>query len=165
MQAQFRELWRHAASPVTVVTSAFNRELAGMTISSLTSVSMGPPHLLVSFNCQTPSRTGDFIHRSQHVVLNQLAMSPSNVLLAKAFAGFGGQRHTNPFEKYPDLFTPGSESEGIPRITAAAAQLLCRVRHVVPAQDHEIIIASVHKMWINGGTPLIYRDHQFGACT
>lgn len=163
MLDKFRELWRHAASPVTIITTSVDKQLAGMTISSLTSVSLGPPKVLVSFNCQTPSRTASILQQRNKLVLNLLGASPAHVDLAKAFAGRKAEGHSmNPFDRYPELFEQRPETEGIPLVKGSTAQLLCDVHSVFPVQDHEIVVASVLDMWADEKiSPLLYRNHNF----
>lgn len=161
MQAELRNLWRHAASQVSIITTSFDKRLSGMTISSLTSVSMGPPDLLVSFNCQIPSRTAELLRARNMFVLNLLSAQPSNVLLAKVFAGKAPEGHnTNPFQKYPHLFELLPETVGIPTIKNSS-RLLCQVTNIVSAQDHEIIVAKVNRIWGSELPSLIYRNHKF----
>lgn len=163
MLNKFRELWRHAASPVTIITTSMDKKLAGMTISSLTSVSLGPPKVLVSFNCQVPSRTASILQERNKLVLNLLGATPAHVDLAKAFAGRKAEGHSmNPFDRYPEMFEHKPEAEGIPLVAGSSAQLLCDVHSVYPVQDHEIVVANVLEMWTNEKiTPLLYRDHNF----
>lgn len=166
MKENFCRFWRNAAAPVTVITSSISSTLAGMTISSLTSLSVGPPKLMVSFNCQSPSRTASVLLQRKKLMVNMLSTRPDNVLLAKAFAGRTADGHKlNPFEKYPLLFTDKNEAK-IPMITDCVGNLLCTVENSMSVQDHDIIVASVDRVWVNDKlSPLVYRRHQFLGLT
>lgn len=164
MKDFFCKLWRNAAAPVTIITtsSSCQSQLAGMTISSLTSVSLGPPKLLVSFNCQSPSRTADILLKRGKVMVNLLSTNTSNVQLAKSFAGRSSSGHQlNPFKKYSKLFDY-SNPQKIPMITNCFGNLLCTVEKEIAVQDHNIVVASVDQIWFNEkASPLLYRQHKF----
>lgn len=162
MKEKFCQFWRNAAAPVTIITTASGSELAGMTISSLTSVSLGPPKLLVSFNYQSPSRTAAIVMDRKKMMINLLSTNASNVMLAKSFAGRTSAGHTlNPFEKYPKLFDYAN-AEQLPMIAGCVGNLLCSIEGATAAQDHNIVLASVDRVWTNDAvSPLLYRRHQF----
>lgn len=162
MKDLYRKFWRQAASPVTVVTTSYASKLAGMTISSLASVSMGPPDLLVSFNCQIPSRTMDVLNQRSELVLNLMSTHPNNILLARAFAGrTSGGPHSNPFDMYSHMFTNEMDTGGIPVVKNATGHLLCEILNTQTAQDHSLVLASVKNIWFTDNEPLVYQNHRF----
>lgn len=150
---------RHMVSTVAIITTRAGPNLAGMTVSSLASVSIRPAPVL-SFNMQVPSRTAEILRNSGgRLAANILTPSKECVMLARAFAGMGGHNQ-NPFAQHPDSFDMTRE-DGLPILRRAASTLICDVRTSVGVQDHEIIIAQVAEVLEQKKRALAYHDHDF----
>lgn len=161
-----RAVMRHSAAAVSVVTTAYKGELAGMTISSLASLSLRPRQL-VSLNMQVPSRTARLLHASGgQFAVNIMSQTPESISLARAFAGQQSLGHDfNPFEGFPDAWE--LLPSGIPLLRCAMAHLECLVDQTIAVQDHEILVARVTEARCHDNRlPLLYHNHAFtGLCT
>lgn len=150
-QASFREAMAGVASSPMIITTSHRvngsqaREPRGITLSSVTSLSLNP-EILISFNIQVPSRTSEVLHDRGLFALNMLDSSPQSAQLCKVFAGQLG-RTVNPFEVEKHLFLwndHGDENAmDIPTVIDAMAVLYCEKKRVIRVQDHEIWIARV----------------------
>jgi flavin reductase (DIM6/NTAB) family NADH-FMN oxidoreductase RutF len=130
--SEFRIAMGAFATGVAVVTTEAGGELHGMTINSLTSVSLEPTLLLV---CLTrPSRTAAAIDTRREFVVNLLGANQGHV--SDIFA--------RPAE---DHFADGAlfalDDAGLPRIVGAMAHLACTVEQRHAAGDHTIFVGRV----------------------
>lgn len=122
----------------------------GMTISSLTSVSLEPPILLVSLT--HGSRTTDAIATSGIFAVSILGSRQE--ALARRFATRGGAR-------FEDMPTDLSQSR-LPLIQDALAQLECRVHAAHDIGDHRVFYGEVTDMRWRDGTGLAFYSGRFG---
>jgi flavin reductase (DIM6/NTAB) family NADH-FMN oxidoreductase RutF len=129
---EFRNAIGAFATGVAVVTTEAGGELHGMTINSLTSVSLQPTLLLI---CLTrPSRTATAIDRRGAFVVNLLGANQghvSNVFARPAEDHFG------------DRTVYVLDDAGMPRIVGAMAHLACEVEQRHEAGDHTVLVARV----------------------
>src|SRR5215468_9512318 len=84
--ADFRRAMRHLAGGVSVITVGQGRDITGMTVTSVTSLSVDPPALIVSINRSASSwpllkRTGFF---------GVSILKADQIDIAERFAGKGG---------------------------------------------------------------------------
>lgn len=155
----YKSAMRHMVSTVTVITTRAGKEFAGMTVSSLASVSIRPAPVL-SFNMQVPSRTAKILHDGGgKLAANILTPTRESILLARAFAGVGGHDQ-NPFFQHPELFD-FTRSDGIPILKNSASTIICDVDSWIGVQDHEIIVARVAEVLERQKRALAYHDHDF----
>jgi flavin reductase (DIM6/NTAB) family NADH-FMN oxidoreductase RutF len=132
-------------SGVAVVSAVCNGEPFAMTISSLTSVSLEPPILLV---CLTHgSRTTDAVDLTGRFGVSIL--SGRQEAVARRFATRGGLR----FEDMPhDL-----SHSGLPLIKDALAQLECQLHTAQDIGDHRVFFGEVtHARWRDGSGLAFY---------
>lgn len=130
--SQFRTTFGALATGVAVVTTEAAGEFHGMTINSLTSVSLRPALLLV---CLTrASRTASAIDARGAFVVNLLGANQGHV--SNTFA-----RPTEDHFSDRAMFT--IDGAGMPRIAGAMAYLACEVESRQEAGDHTIFIARV----------------------
>lgn len=137
------------ATGVTIVTTSVGSRPVGMTVNSLTSVSLEPPLLLVCL--MRGSRTAQAIRRRRRFVVNVLQKHQES--LANRFAR-GGEDH------FGDLPVVRNES-GLPIIPKALAQLECAVRSVHVAGDHFIVVGEVTSCARDERSPLLFFSGQF----
>jgi flavin reductase (DIM6/NTAB) family NADH-FMN oxidoreductase RutF len=152
-QASFRDAMASVASSPMIITTSHRvegrnsgeREPRGITLSSITSLSLSPD-ILISFNIQVPSRTSEVLHDRGVFAINMLDSSPQSVQLCKVFAGQLG-RTVNPFDVESHLFLWNDHGDedamDIPTIIDTMAVLYCEKKRVIRVQDHEIWIAKV----------------------
>ncbi|WP_245367356.1 flavin reductase family protein [Nocardia goodfellowii] len=121
-----------------------------MTISSLTSISLEPPIVLISLT--HGSRTTEAVDVSGRFAVSIL--SARQEPLARRFATRGGAR----FEGVPyDL-----GNSGLPLIQDSLAQLECRVHYAHDIGDHRVVYGEVTDMRWRDGTGLVFYSGRFG---
>ncbi|MBP2704172.1 flavin reductase family protein [Microbispora sp. RL4-1S] len=126
---------------------------AGVTITSLASVSREPP--LLSFGIAVASSCWPAVRDTDGFVVNILAEGQHD--LAALFARRGADRF-GPLTRWSRLPT------GEPLLDGVAAWLRCRVRERFIAGDHRLILGQV----VDGGSdprhrPLLYHDGTYHA--
>jgi flavin reductase (DIM6/NTAB) family NADH-FMN oxidoreductase RutF len=134
VEQQFRAVMRRLAGGVSVITAGRGNDIAGMTVTSLTSLSATPPRLLVSINRQASSFALIERHRlfgvnilgsDQHGIADQF----SNARLK------GGQR----FDRTE--WSPGAS--GVPLLRHSLATIECQVEEIIERHSHGIIVGSL----------------------
>ncbi len=138
-------------SGVAVVTTQHEGEQFGMTINSLTSISLEPPILMISLNFNT--RTGDALLASGSFAISILGVKQEAV--ARQFAVRGGAR----FEAGAFDTTEG----GLLVIAGALAQAECRVANQYDVGDHQVFFGEVVSSRFRDGEPLAFNSGKFGA--
>src|SRR5258706_3363506 len=132
--ATLRATMRQWSTGVTVVTTAWNGERAGMTVSSFTSVALEPPTVLVCLNKETYCHT--LVDKSGVYAVSMLGAGQE--ALSNRFAGFD-PTITDRFDGV-DVFTAET---GSPLLPDAIAHLDCVVRSTHDTWTHTIYIAEV----------------------
>ena len=149
--AAFRDVIRHLASGVTIVTSSQQGQPVGLTATAVCSVSATPPMLLASLT--TTSRTtlgiaetGKFaVHLLRHKGRKQ----------AEQFAA--------PGERFSGMKYVLSSEEQIPVLSDVLAWFVCQVEQTVSAADHTIVIGRVLECELKDKSPdpLLYFDRTY----
>jgi len=142
---EFRALIGRFATGVVVVTA--NDEAGarqGMTVNSLTSVSLEPPTLLVCLTRET--RTAAAVERSGKFAVSILGHVHKE--LSTEFARPGGERDASGY-----LATTAS---GLPVVPRTLGHLECEVERLVDGNDHVIVIGRVLAGEQAPGDPLIF---------
>lgn len=148
--ARFRATMGNFATGVAVITTAARGELHGMTVNSLTSVSLDPCLLLV---CpRRGSATGQAIRETGRFAVNLLERSQRQI--SSRFIG----RFDDRFSGLDLTF-----AEGLPLLPGCLAHLCCRVHDIHAGGDHDIILGEVEAMEETGGDPLVFFRGSFGA--
>jgi flavin reductase (DIM6/NTAB) family NADH-FMN oxidoreductase RutF len=137
------------ATGVAVITTEVDGEPHGMTVNSLTSVSLDPPLLLVCFN--HGARSAEAVGAAGRFVVNILSKRQQAIALRFAqrgedhFAGlgleYGGHR--------------------VPVVPQALAHLECDVERTVEAGDHTIVFGAVTDVCARAGDPLGFYGGKF----
>jgi flavin reductase (DIM6/NTAB) family NADH-FMN oxidoreductase RutF len=152
---EFRSVMGHFATGVTVVTTAHNGEVRGMTANSFTSVSLEPISVLVCVNREAIT----------HRILTASGAFCVNVLTAEHEALSRSCAR-------PD--TPEAELQGIryhrgetgsPILDDALAYLDCRVAGSFEFGTHTIFIGEPIDCAFSHGTPLIYYRSSYTQLT
>lgn len=147
----FRRAMACFATGVAIVTSKSEQQLYGMTVNSLTSVSLKPPLLLVCLAHN--SRTRNAIIRSGHFAVNIL--SSRQAYLSERFSR-PGEDH------FRDIRVRPGEHD-LPLIPGCLAYFICRVQSRYAEGDHDIIVASVQQTEVQPGSPLLFFRSQYHA--
>ncbi len=145
----FRAAMRRLAASVSIVVAKGDRGPVGMAATSITSLTIDPPAILVCVNRTT----------SLHALLEPTAPLSVN-LLSKAqkevSAAFGGRM------PHDERFTIGAwetGTNGLPKLLGAQANLGCVIDAMLAYGTHSIVIARVIDVKISDIVePLIYQD-------
>jgi flavin reductase (DIM6/NTAB) family NADH-FMN oxidoreductase RutF len=147
----FREVMGGVATPVSVVTTIFDGEAYGTTVSAFASLSMKPPMVLVALD-----RNSELLSRLQvSCRFGVNILGSTQAALALAFAGKGG----------PAKFTgvDWSRSEDLPRLAGVSGWLACELTSLVPGGDHMVALGEVIAAECGEGMPLTYHRRAFGT--
>lgn len=136
--ADFRGAMRHLAGGVSVVTAGRGRDITGMTVTSVTSLSVDPPTLIVSINRDASSFP--LIQRLGTFCVNVL--NADQLDIAERFAGKGGLKGAARFAG-SDW---SSSWSGAPLLVDALAALDCEVEEIVEHHSHGIVIGRVREI-------------------
>jgi flavin reductase (DIM6/NTAB) family NADH-FMN oxidoreductase RutF len=132
------------ATGVAVVTTSVDGTNHGMTVNSLTSVSLEPPLLLV---CLTrDSRTAKAVAERGAFVVNLLGTHQAST--SDRFA----KRGEDHFEA--SAFT--TNERGLPALAKGLGMLDCDVESVSDGGDHVIVLGRVVAAEARPGTPLVF---------
>ena len=142
---QFRQLLGRFATGVTVITARDpSGAPVGMTASSVASVSLEPPLLLVSVDRAHDMHAA--LEAGQHFVLNVLAADQE--ALSRRFAGDEEDRFDGVGYK--------ENRQGVPVLDGALASIECVKQTAVPAGDHTVFIGLVTGGAVTDRRPLLY---------
>lgn len=128
----FRNAMRRLTGGVSVITAGRGREISGMTVTSVTSLSVEPAALIVAVNRSASS--WPLIRRHGFFGVNIL--NADQIGIAERFTGKDGARGTERFAG-ADWFTRAS---GVPLLSGALAAIDCAVEEIVERHSHAIVI-------------------------
>lgn len=137
LRGDFLEAMSRMAASVAVLTTDGPGGLAGITVSSMTSLSADgrAPSLLVCVNQQSPTATAILANRCFSAnVLNQ-----GQSAIADRFSGRGGLKGPERFAGVPT--EPGQT--GCPRISEATVTLDCRLVTALLWETHYLFVGEV----------------------
>lgn len=144
---------RQFASSVCVVTTADGNRLHGITVTSLASVSVEPPTLLVCIH--RDSRCAAAIQASGVFCVNLLPEDAKET--ARLFSGISGEPKRLRFDCVE--WTHGRT--GCPVLANSVCAFECRVEHATRVATHCIFVATVVGARTGRGSPLLYADRTF----
>jgi flavin reductase (DIM6/NTAB) family NADH-FMN oxidoreductase RutF len=145
-----RQTMGRFATGVAVVTTSVDGEWHGMTVNSLTSVSLDPPMLLVCFTAG--ARTTECVQQSGTFAVNVLGSRQE--VVSNTFARRGE-------DHFDGLDLPLHEC-GAPLIPGALAHIVCKVGKVVDAGDHTVVFGLVQEVSQREGSPLVFFGGTYG---
>lgn len=149
--AEFRRVISHLPSGVTIVTAADDTGArVGFTASSVTSLSLEPPMLLVCVDRRSDSLA--VLRSAQAFAVHVLAADESG--LALRFA-------QSPAETRFDGVEHETRATGAPILRAGIAWLDCRLEKEFEGGDHSILIGRVVEAGTEERAPLIYWRGRF----
>lgn len=156
LRAAFVEGMSRAATFVAVATTDGDGGRAGVTVSSLTSVSADGemPSLLVCINRQSPAATA--ILQNRAFCANLLAESQQNI--ANLFAG---RSATDRAERFDQIAWAAGDL-GQPVLTGATAAFECRLATALLWETHHIIVGRVVAVRLTGNaSALLYGQRAY----
>jgi flavin reductase (DIM6/NTAB) family NADH-FMN oxidoreductase RutF len=140
----FRGAMRHLAGGVSVITAGRGKNISGMTVTSVSSLSVEPPALIVSIN--RASSSWPLVKRYGFFGVNIL--TSDQVEIAERFTGKGGLKGADRFA--------GAEwttrASGVPLLMGALAAIDCEVEDIVERHSHAILIGRVLDLQLSGRT-------------
>jgi flavin reductase (DIM6/NTAB) family NADH-FMN oxidoreductase RutF len=143
-EAGFRKAMSFFPSGVTVVTTEFEGERAGMTVSAFSSLSLSPPLCLICIEKST--RMHELIPRAERFSVNVLAA--------------GQEAISNQFaSRVADRFDGVALRDGklrLPLLEEALANIECRLHATLPGGDHTIFVGEVVAADLREGDALLY---------
>jgi flavin reductase (DIM6/NTAB) family NADH-FMN oxidoreductase RutF len=145
--ALFRQLLGRFATGVTVLTTrapAPEGEPIGMTASSVASVSLDPPLVLVSVDRQHEMHTA--LQAASSFVLNVLAADQEAI--SRRFAGDEPNRFSGVGFR--------SNKQGIAVLDGVLAHIECEKQTAIPAGDHTVFLGLVIGGSVTDRRPLLY---------
>jgi flavin reductase (DIM6/NTAB) family NADH-FMN oxidoreductase RutF len=142
---EFRAALGHFASSVNVVTARLaDGELAGITVTAFSSLSLEPPLVLICIDKR--ARLHDALAGGQPFAVNML--SANQEVLSRRFASRG-----------PDQFAGVGytlSSLGTAWLDDALAVVDCRFVESYAGGDHTIVVGEVEATRVLEGKPLVY---------
>ena len=131
----FRGAMRQLTGGVSIITAGRGRDISGMTVSSVASLSVDPPVLIVSVN--RASSSWPLLKRYGFFGVNIL--TAGQIDIAERFAGKGGLKGADRLA--------GAEwtmrASGVPLLAGALAAIDCEVEETIERHSHAIIIGRV----------------------
>lgn len=133
--ADFRGAMRHLTGGVSIITAGRGKDITGMTVTSVTSLSVEPPTLLVSINRDASS----FPLIKRHGAFGVSILNADQLDIAERFAGKGGLKGADRFA--------GSQwvtaRSGVPLLVGALSVFDCEVEEILERHSHGIVIGRV----------------------
>lgn len=133
--ADFRNAMRRLAGGVSVITAGKGNDISGMTVTSVSSLSVDPPSLIVAINREASS--WPLVKRYGFFGISILTSDQLDI--AERFTGKGGLNGAARFAG-ADWTTSAS---GVPLLAGALAAIDCEVEDVVERHSHAIVIGRV----------------------
>lgn len=149
----FRQAAGRFASGVTVVTTALDGHLYGITATSFVSLSLNPLLVTVSINSHSPIL--DEIRASGVFAINVLGRHQQDVSACFARRGRGRSK-----ERFDEVETH-TEATGAPVVTGALSWFDCTVHTMLGGGDHIILVGEVVSAGGGTGHPLLYWSGEY----
>ena len=126
---------RHLAGGVSVITAGRGNDITGMTVTSVSSLSVDPPTLIVSVNREASS--WPLLKRHGFFGVNILAADQLDV--AERFAGKDGLKGADRFAGAQWI----TRVSGVPLLAGALSAIDCEVEDIFERHSHAIVIGRV----------------------
>ncbi len=146
----FKAVMRQVAGTVTVISTASEHGLHGMTATAMCSVCADPPSVLIVVN--RTARTHPHIDKKKAFTINILGDHQLDV--AELFASKSDAQ----FEKIDHV----RMDDDCPVITGAAGFLHCAVDQQFDVGTHTIFVGHILNAGTNEATTLVYQDAKYG---
>src|SRR5882762_2948626 len=152
----FRGAMRHLAGGVSVITAGRGKEITGMTVTSVSSLSVDPPTLIVSINRESSS--WPLLKRHGFFGVNILTADQINI--ADRFTGKGGLKGA---DRFAGARWTTSVS-GVPLLVGALSAIDCEAQDIIERHSHAIVIGRVLDIALSSRTAaLAYWQGQYVA--
>jgi len=148
----FLDVMARLPAGVVLVSTRQVEGYKALTVSSLVSVSLEPPLVLLGLEKDSATRAAILETKA----FNVSVLTRSQEFVADRFAG----RAPAVDPRWTSL-PHRLGANGIPLLTGAAAWLECRLVQTFGAGDHEIFVGQVEAAELGSGDPLLLWDRQF----
>ena len=148
----FRDVMARLPSGVVVVSARYGAGYRGLTASSLVSISVDPPMVMVGLEREATTRAAVL----EGMAFNVSVLTRAQEFIADRFAGRAPAIDESWREIPHRLGT-----NGIPLIEGCVAWLECSLLATHPAGDHDICVGRVDAVVAGAGDPLILWDRSF----
>ena len=135
MASDFRNAMRQLTGGVSVITAGKGRDISGMTVTSVSSLSVEPASLIVSLNRESSS--WPLVKRYGFFGVNIL--TSDQIDIAERFTGKGGLKGADRFAGAQWM----TRASGVPLLADALASIDCEVEDIVERHSHAIVIGRV----------------------
>ncbi|MGH3679902.1 MAG: flavin reductase family protein [Natronosporangium sp.] len=152
-ESSFRRTARRCASSVTVVTTAGNGVVDGVTVSAFTTLSIRPLLVLVALGSH-----GLFLRRllaSRAFAVNILASHQEDI--ARYFSDVGRSRTLPAFPNI-EMY---AGSTGVPILDGCLGYFDCAVADARRYGDHHLVVGDVRDVASSTGAPLLHYDGHY----
>jgi flavin reductase (DIM6/NTAB) family NADH-FMN oxidoreductase RutF len=140
----FRNAMRQLTGGVSVITAGRGRDISGMTVTSVSSLSVDPPALIASINRESSS--WPLVKRYGFFGVNILTSDQLDI--AERFTGKGGLKGVDRFAGA--RWT--TRASGVPLLVGALAAIDCEVEDIVERHSHAIVIGRVLDVAVSART-------------
>jgi flavin reductase (DIM6/NTAB) family NADH-FMN oxidoreductase RutF len=134
----FKGAMRHLVGGVSVITAGRDDNITGMTVTSVSSLSIDPPTLFVSVN--RDSSSWPLLRRYGFFGVNIL--NSDQIDIAERFSGKNGLKGRDRFAD-AEWITRASSA---PLLVGALAAIDCEVEEVIERHSHAIVIGRVRNL-------------------
>jgi len=150
----FRSAMRHLTGGVSVITVGQGEDINGMTVTSVSSLSVDPPTLIVSVNRNASS----WPLLESHGFFGVSILTSDQLDVAERFSGKDGLKGAARFAG-ARWFT---RMTGVPLLAGALAAIDCEVEDIVERHSHAIVIGRVMDMELSSrSAALAYWQGQY----
>ena len=149
---EFRDVMARLPAGVVVVSARDSAGYRAMTASSLVSISLDPPMVLVGLEREASTRAA---------VLEGKAFNVSLLTRAQEFIADRLAGRAPAIDPAWSTLPHRLGTNGIPLVEGCAAWLECRLVQVHAAGDHDICVGEVEAAATGSGDPLILWDRAF----
>lgn len=152
----FRRAMRHLAGGVSLITVGRGKDITGMTVTSVTSLSIDPPTLVVSVNRESSS----WPMLKRHGVFGVNILTADHVDIAERFTSKSGLHGADRFAGAEWM----TRVSGVPLLVGALAAVDCEVEDIIERHSHAIVIGRVLDAQVSARTAaLAYWQGQYVA--
>ena len=154
--SHFRGAMRALAGGVSVITVGRGSDISGMTVTSVSSLSVEPPTLIVSVNRQSSS----WPLLQRHGAFGVNILTAEQLDIAERFSGKDGAKGA---ARFADAQWT-TRVTGVPLLIGALAAIDCEVEEVIERHSHAIVIGRVREVLASAPhTALTYWNGQYVA--
>ena len=152
----FRSAMRRLAGGVSVITAGRGTDIGGMTVTSVSSLSVDPPSLIVSINRSASS--WPLLKRYGFFGVNIL--NADQLDIAERFTGKDGLKGADRFAGAKWV----TRASGVPLLSGALAAIECEIEEIIERHSHAVVIGRVLDLQLSGrSAALAYWQGQYLA--